>query len=140
MSNKIIIAKVFVMADMTMFPVPQNFDMHVLAEKITQMYQAKGFAVTTMPIGSGISIDFRKDDSGIKKYVGLALGIRTNIMIQGENVIINYTDAEWNGKIIGFIIGWFMCWIPCITAIIGASQQSALPKSLGNDIQMLAHS
>ncbi len=126
------------MSNTTMFPVPPNFNIQELVGKITQMYQAKGFVVTAMPMGEGASIDFRKDDDGIKKYVGLALGLKANIMIQGETVIVNYTDAEWTGKIVAFVIGWFVCIIPWITAIIGTIQQSGLPKSIGNDIQMIA--
>jgi len=126
------------MAATTMFPISPNFNMQELITKITQMYQAKGFTVMAMPMGSGASIDFRKDDGGIKKYVGLALGVKANMMIQGETLIVNYSDAEWTGKIVGFIIGWFMCWIPCITAIIGSLKQSDLPKQIGTDLQMLA--
>ena len=126
------------MSDVTMFPLPPNFNLQDLVAKITHMYQIKGFTVMAMPMGNGVSLDFRKDDEGIKKYVGLALGIRANIMIQGDTVIVNYTDAEWNGKIVGFIIGWFLCWIPCITAIVGTIQQNDLPKNIGNDLRMLA--
>jgi len=112
--------------------------MHEVVAKITQMYQAKGFTVTAMPLGAGASIDFKKDDGGIKKFVGLALGVKANIMVQNDHIVINYTDAEWTGKIVGFVIGWFLCFIPVITAIIGCVNQSGLPKMIGNDIQMIA--
>lgn len=128
------------MATITMFPMPQNFNLQEVVEKVTQMYQAKGFAVTAMPMGAGASIDFKKNDGGIQKFVGLTLGVKANILIQGENIVVNYTDAEWTSKIIGFVVGWFLCWIPWITAIVGCVQQVELPKSIGNDIQMLASS
>ena len=128
------------MSNTTMFPAPQNFNLQETVAKITQMYQAKGFTVNAIPLEAGASIDFRKDDSGIKKYVGLALGIKANIIVQGGNVIVNYTDAEWTGKIIGLAVGWIFCLVPFICAIIGCVNQSGFPKSIGNDIQMVANS
>ena len=62
------------MSSTTMFPVPQNFNMQELVAKVTQMYQAKGFIVTTIPMGAGVSIDFRKDDDGIKSILGWRSG------------------------------------------------------------------
>lgn len=125
------------MSDTVMFPAPPNLDIQDLVGRITQMYQAKGFAVMAMPVGAGASIDFRKDDSGIKKYIGLALGIKANIMPQDGNLIVNFTDAEWTGKIVGLAVGWVFCLIPFITAIVGCVNQSGLPQSIGNDIRML---
>ncbi|MDR1953220.1 MAG: zinc ribbon domain-containing protein [Clostridiales Family XIII bacterium] len=126
------------MATTTIFQIPSSFNMNNLVTKVSQLYQAKGFTVTAIPIGSGVTIDFRKDNDNIKKYVGLSLGIKANIMIQDENIVINYTDAEWTGKIFGFVIGWFLCWIPWIPTIIGTIRQSGLPKNIGNDIQMVS--
>ena len=129
------------MAETKMFPVSPNFNMEDMVSKITQMYQAKGFVVTVMPMGAtGVSIDFRKDDDGIKKYIGLALGIKANIMLQNDNLVINFTDEEWTGKIIGLAIGWFLCCIPFIIAGIGCLHQLEFPKPLGNDIQIIANS
>ncbi|MCL2828372.1 MAG: hypothetical protein FWD99_06495 [Oscillospiraceae bacterium] len=128
------------MSGTKMFPVPPNFNMDDLVQKVTQMYQAKGFDVTSMPMGSGgASIDFRKNDGGIQKYVGLALGIRANIMLQNNTVVINFSDPEWTGKIVGLAIGWVFCLIPFIIAIVGCVQQSEFPQSVGNDIQALAN-
>jgi hypothetical protein len=120
-----------------MFPVPSNFNMDDMIQRITQMYQAKGFTVMAMPMGTGASIDFRKDDGGITKYVGLALGVRANIMIHNDNMIINFSDAEWTGKFVGLVVGWVFCFIPFIIAIIGCLRQLDLPNSIGNDIQMI---
>ena len=126
------------MADTRMFPAPPNFNMEETVKKVTQMYQAKGFTVMAMPMGAGALIDFRKNDGGIQKIMGLALGVKANIMLQDNNVIVNFSDAEWTGKIIGLAIGWILCLIPFITSIVGCVQQSGLPKSIGNDIQMIA--
>jgi len=128
------------LASTKMFPVTANFNMDNMIQKITQMYQAKGFTVMAMPLGtSGASIDFRKNDGGISKYVGLALGIKANIMLQNGTMVINFTDAEWTGKIVGLAIGWIFCFIPFIIAIIGCVQQLDFPNKLGNDIQMIAN-
>ena len=125
------------MTDTRMFPVPPNFNMDEMIQKVTEMYQAKGFTVMAMPMGTGASIDFRKDDSGITKYIGLALGVRANIMMQNGNMIINFSDAEWTGKVVGLVIGWMFCLIPFIIALIGSLRQLELPKDIGNDIQMI---
>ena len=125
------------MADTRMFPVPPKFNMDYLIQKITQMYQAKGFTVMAMPMGTGASIDFRKNDGGFHKYIGLALGIRATIMVQGDSIIINFSDDEWTGKIVGLALGWVLCFIPFVTAIIGIVRQLELPKSIGNDIQLI---
>ena len=128
------------MADTVMFPVAPGFNLQELTAKVMQTYQFKGFAVNAVPMGAGVSIDFRKGDSGITKYLGLALGIRANIMLQNGILVVNFCDAEWTGKIIGLAIGWIICFIPFITAIVGCVQQSALPTSIGNDIQMISSS
>jgi len=89
-----------------------------------------------MPLGTGVSIDFRKDDGGIKKLVGLALGVKANIMVHDKMIIVDFTDAEWTGKILALAVGWIFCLIPFILGIIGCIKQSDLPKSIGNDIHM----
>ena len=126
------------MTDTRMFPIPLNFNMDEMIQQITQMYQAKGFTVMVMSMGTGASIDFRKNDGGITKYIGLALGVKANIMVQNGNMIINFSDAEWTGKIVALVVGWVFCLIPFITGLIGSLQQLELPTSIGNDIQLIA--
>lgn len=127
------------MADTKMFQVNEGFDLNAMVGKLIQVYQGKGFQVTAMSMGNGVSIKFSKDGSGIKKYIGLAAEITANITMNGGNTLmVNFTDSEWTGKIVGFIIGWFLCWIPCVTAIIGAIKQVNMPKEISTDIQMLA--
>ena len=125
------------MADTKMFPVDSNFDMEKMVRELTEMYQAKGFNVTVMQIGTGVSINFEKDNDGIKKFIGLALCIKANITINDDRMIINFTDAEWMGKIMGGAIGFFLCLVPAFIAGYGAMQQFELPKKIGNDIQIL---
>jgi hypothetical protein len=123
-----------------MFPVSPKFDMQDMIEKVSQMYRAKGFMVTAMPMGDGASIDFRKDDGGIKKYIGMARGLKANIMMQNGNMIINFAEAEWTGKIIALTVGWFCCLVPGVLGIIGVIQQYSLPTEIGNDIQLIVGS
>ena len=137
MNHSLSFKKAFTMTDTKIFPLPPNFDMDEMIQQITQMYQAKGFTVMAMPMGTGAVIDFRKDDGGITKYLGLALGVKANIMVQNGNMIINFSDAEWTGKIVGLVIGWVFCLIPFIIALIGSFRQLELPNSIGNDIQMI---
>ena len=70
-----------------------------------------------------------------------ALGdIVPNFSRMNNTVSVNFSDGDWTGKIIGFVVGWFLCFIPCITAAIGTARQLSLPKSIGNDATMIAAS
>ena len=126
------------MADQKMIPLGPGFDMQSMVAQITQMYQGKGFTVTAVAFGTGVSLDFRKDDEGLKKYVGLALGIKANITVNNGTMMVDFTDAEWTGKIVGLAVGWIVCMIPFILAAVGSFKQLELPKTIGNDIQMIA--
>ncbi|HZK21605.1 MAG TPA: hypothetical protein VFC76_04925 [Oscillospiraceae bacterium] len=130
------------MAETKMIPIGQDFDLNEMVRSLIQIYQAKGFEVTAMQMGNGVSISFSKDDGGIKKIAGLALGVTANITINNNALMVNFTDAEWTGKIIAAIIGVFLGWIllliPFFTAGYGAVKQMDLPKTIGKDIQMFA--
>ena len=125
------------MSDSRMIPIGPDFDMQAMVAQIVQMYQAKGFTVSVMGFGAGVSMDFRKDDDGIKKWVGLALGVKANVTINNGTMMVDFTDAEWTGKIVGLAVGWFLCLIPFIIAIVGCFKQSELPKTIANDITMV---
>ena len=126
------------MADTTkMIPIGEGFDLHQLVEKLMQTYRGKGFDVQAMQLGEGVSVTFSKDDDGIKKYVGLALGIKANFNVNNGMLMVNFSDAEWTGKIIALAVGWFLCLIPFLIGIYGCIQQSDLPKKITNDIQMI---
>lgn len=124
------------MAETKMIQVDENFDLAALVEKLKQTYQAKGFNVSALKAGNGVSITFSKDDEGIKKFVGMAQVITANISMNDRTMLINFTDAEWMGKIVGFLIGWFLCWIPWIFVGMGGYKQMELPKTIVKDIQM----
>jgi len=111
--------------------------MDATVSQLQQIYSGKGFYVTAIPFNSGVTVEFSKDDSGFKKWIGLGLGIRANLSISNGYLYITFTDAEWTGKIVAIAVGWFMCLVPLITGIVGAVAQSDLPKTIANDIQML---
>ena len=125
------------MADAKMIPIGADLDLNKLVNQIQQMYQGKGFEVTVAQMGQQITINFNKDADGIKKFVGLALAITANITINNNTMMINFTDAEWTGKIIALAVGWILCFVPFALGIYGAVKQSELPKIIGKDIQML---
>jgi len=125
------------MSDTRTIPINPGFNMDATVAQLQQLYSSKGFYVTAIPYNSGVSVEFSKDDSGFKKWIGLALGIRANISISNGFLYVTFTDAEWTGKIVAIAVGWFMCLVPLITGIIGAVAQNDLPKNIANDIQML---
>ena len=120
-----------------MISINPDFDMNEMVDQLTQMYRSKGFEVTAVQMGNGISVKFSKDEDGIKKFVGLGLEITANFTVNNNTLMINFSNAEWTSKIIGLAVGWFLCLVPFITAAYGAFQQSELPKKIANDIQML---
>lgn len=126
------------MADSTkMIPIGENFDLQHLVDQLIQNYRGKGFEVQAMQMGNGVSITFDKDNDGIKKFVGLALGIKATLSINNNMLMVTFSDAEWTGKIIALAVGWFLCLIPFFIGIYGALQQSELPKKIATDIQMI---
>ena len=126
------------MATSTMINVGANFNLSAFAQQLSATYQQKGFTVQVADMGNSVSIIFDKGTGGINMVLGLGLGVTANCVVTNGTLIINYTNAEWTGKIIGLAIGWLLCLIPFITAIIGCIQQSGLPKEIGNDAMMIA--
>ena len=128
------------MANTLMTNVTENFNLQAMAEEIKEKYQAKGFTVTVMTQKNGVRLKFDKKCGGINMLLGLGQGITATCMLQGkekDNLIVNFSDGDWTGKIIGLIAGWFLCLIPFVTAIIGSIKQSSLPKEISDDILML---
>lgn len=131
------------MAETRSFPVAPDFDLNSFLPKLAQLYGSKGFQVNVQPFGEGAIVRFSKDDDGgIKKFVGLALGINANFSfttgMNGQKVLmVSFTDAEWTGKIIGLAVGWIFCAIPFFIALYGAVKQSELPNTIASDIMLL---
>lgn len=123
-----------------MFNVKPNFDAEIFAAKLADNYRAKGYTVNVVNMNGFLSITFEKGTGGINTLLGLGEAVKANITRMNDAVCINFSDAEWTSKIIGFVVGWILCLIPFITAIIGTTRQLSLPKSIANDATAIAAS
>ncbi len=128
------------MANTFMLNVPEGFDIIRMGERLRETYQAKGFTVTMANLNNCVRITFDKGCGGINMLLGLGKGITATCSVQGNSLIVNYSDGDWTGKIVGLVVGWILCLIPFITAIIGCIGQSQLPKDISNDIMMIVNS
>lgn len=127
------------MADNVMFNVSNDFDINVFAERLADTYRAKGYNVSIASLNNSVVMSFEKDLGGLNSLLGMGEGIKATIIrANGGAVAINFSDEEWTSKIIGLAVGWVLCFIPFITAIVGCSRQSSLPRSIGNDAMMIA--
>lgn len=126
------------MADTLMINVDEDLDIDELCKELANSFRAKGFLVYTCKMKNGIRIIFDKDCGGVNTVFGLGKGITATIVKKGDLLTVNYTDAEWTGKIVAFIIGWFI-FVPWITAIIGTVGQLDLPKMINGEIMILAN-
>lgn len=126
------------MAASTMISVGEGFNLNAFAQQLSDTYQQKGFNVQVAVMGNSVSIIFDKGTGGINMLLGLGLGITANCVVNNGTLVINYSNGDWTGKIIGLAIGWFLCLVPFITAIIGVFKQLGLPKQIGNDAMVIA--
>ena len=108
-----------------------------IAQRLVELYYAKGYTVTVTTFNNSTSISFEKDIGGINTILGLGVGIKANLTLNNGVLYVTYSDAEWTSKIIGAIIGWFLCWIPIVTAVIGTVKQMDVSKNISNDIRMI---
>ncbi len=128
------------MADTFMMNVPPNFNLAYLGDRLRDSFQAKGFTVSMVQMNNSLRMTFDKGCGGINMILGMGQGITATCSIQGNSLVVNYSDAEWTGKIIGLVVGWLLCLIPFITALIGCINQSQLPKTINNEIMMIVNS
>ena len=121
-----------------MFNVVENFDVQTLGFKLRDLYASKGFnAVVLNAFGPNITLRLEQGVGGINALLGNCKGITVNITLQGNMLIVNYTDAEWTSKITALVVGFFLCLIPFVTGIIGSIGQNNLPGEITRDITML---
>lgn len=125
------------MANTFMMNAPVNFDLRYLGQRLREIYQMKGYVVTMAGGPTNLRIQFEKDCGGINMLLGLGKGITANCFIQNGSLVVNYSDGDWTGKIVGLLVGWFLCMVPFITAIIGCVQQSGLPGEINRDIMQI---
>ncbi len=128
------------MANTLMMNVSEGFDLQKMGEELRDTYMAKGYTVQLMKMKNGLRIRIEKNCGGANMLLGLGQGITATCMLQNnENLIVNYSEADWTGKIIGLAVGWILCFIPFITAIIGCIKQSSFSKEIDQDIMMIAN-
>jgi hypothetical protein len=134
----------FNVSSMNMLSVRSGLDVNELARKLTQVYQGKGYSVVAAQMGTaGYSFDIRKDDEGIKKLLGMSVGVRVSISLNNDTLTVNFNDEDWTIKIIVLVVSLFLV-IACIgvpliiTSGMGISRQAGLNKQILNDIQMIA--
>ncbi len=126
------------MANNLMINVDEDLDLGNLAEEIADTYRGKGFTVTVAKLKNGAcTLVFDKGTGGINMLLGMGIGIKATMTAKNGMLNVNYSDAEWTGKIIGLIAGWFLCMVPFVTAIIGSVKQMGIAKEINNDITML---
>lgn len=125
------------MANQAVFNVNPGFSVQALAQQLAGKYRMEGFAVTEADFNGSSILTFDKDTGGINTLLGLGQGIRVTMTVMNGALIVDFSDEEWTGKIIGLVVGWFICLIPAITAIVGTVRQVQLPKKITNDIMMM---
>ncbi len=126
------------MANSVMLKVNPAFDLEAFSNQLADTYRAKGFAVNVAAFNGSSIITFDKNTGGINMLLGMGEGIKSTCTLNNDSLIINFSDGDWTGKIIGLAVGWFLCLVPFITAIVGCVKQSSLPKSIANDATVLA--
>ncbi len=125
------------MADNLMLNVSAETDLNLVAERLAETYRMKGFQVSVANLNNSVMLTFDKGTGGINTVLGMGLGIKVTLSLKDNVLMVNYSEAEWTSKIIGIAVGWFLCLIPFITGIVGAMNQSKLPKEISNDITMI---
>ena len=126
------------MANSVMLKVGPAFNLEVFSNQLADTYRAKGFAVNVASFNGSSVITFDKNTGGINMLLGMGEGIKATCTLNNDSLIINFSDGDWTGKIVGLLVGWFLCLVPFITAIVGCVKQTSLPKSISNDATMLA--
>lgn len=124
------------MAENKFFQVEQDFDLEKLASKLVYDYQAEGYKVFSCKTPSGCSISIKKNDTGMKKLLGLSRVLTVNIAVNSAgNMIVDFSNEEWASKVCAIAFGWFILWVPFITGIYGVVKQLELQKNISAKIQ-----
>ena len=102
------------MADNIMFNVKPDFDLALFANRLADTYRAKGYTVNVANLNGTCILTFDKDSGGLNNLLGLGEGIKATCMLNNDALCINFTDADWTGKIVACVVGWFLCLVPFI--------------------------
>ena len=87
------------MADNLMLNVAENFDVNAMAQQLADMYRAQGFTVNVANMNNSVIMEFDKGVGGINMLLGMDLGIKATMTVNGTAVTGNAfttsgTDAE----------------------------------------------
>ncbi len=120
--------------------VSEGFNLQQMGEDLRDMYQAKGYTVHLAKMKNGLRIRIEKGCGGANMLLGLGEGITATCMLQNnDSLIVNYSEGDWTGKIIGLTVGWFVCLIPAITSVVGCIKQSSFSNKISQEIMMLVN-
>ena len=125
------------MAENLSLSVGENFDIEKMCEELKDMMMQKGYHVNLLKLKNGINVQISKGIGGINTVLGMGVKISAVCTMRKDNLMVNFSDAEWTSKIIGCVVGFFCC-VPFITAIIGIVRQVNLPKEVRDAIMLLA--
>ena len=133
------------MASIKMLPVPPNLNLEELTNAMAQIYQDLNYSVSVVSSGNGFSIDLRKDDAGLKKYLGLSTGLRVHMTLSSGTLTVSYHDEDWVIKIAIFaaavlLVSSFIGVPLAITSGYGILCQLDLSNKTYKHIKMLAAS
>ena len=130
------------MSDNVMVNVAPTFDVGGLADQLTEKYRMDGYTVSTVRLRNAYSLSFSKNNSGLRKFLGLGEHLKLNIGLRNDVLSASYTDINWTNKIIAIVLGFSfaitLLGIPLlICGIIGISRQSNLPSNISEDVVMM---
>lgn len=128
------------MADNLVFQVSNNFNLDTFAQDMVRMGHARGYTTNYANAGGAYYIDFNNGNEGLMKYIGMGANIRLTLMQNGNTLYANFTDADWTGKIVAYLLSGFTCGITLVTGIIGLVKQLDFPKQIGNELFTLLNS
>lgn len=131
------------MANAMTINVRPEFQIAVFADRLARTYQQKGYTVSVTMFENQAILNVEKGVGGINTLLGLGEGVRVTCAVVNQVLTVNYSDEEWTGKIIGFVIGFLiplLFYVPAITAAVGTYKQIQLPKAITADATFIAAS
>lgn len=111
-----------------------------VVETAKQSLCGQGFEVSAQVLNeNSATMTVSKDRDGLKNIIGLGVESTVTISVINENTLSVNIEDVWTNKILAIAIGWFVCFVPCITGIIGCSNQSGLKNKISNAMMLGAN-